>query len=144
MLTDDTAVGQRGTCSASPLRCCVLASVKSTLSPLAWLCSMCHGLWTPGQHAFIRVHGSPVCTSSMPPVSHIWKQTKSLPSHSRATHTTSQFCQSFSNLNCKHDFVAFNCQSLLDLFSPLGHECCKWVSLQERINSLSNPLPSFL
>lgn len=127
-------------CSASPLHCCVLASVVSVLSALAWLSRMTHG-----HHAFIPMHGSPVCTSSMPPVSHVWKQIKSLPSHSQPKHTTSQFCHSFSNLNCKHDFVAFNCQSLSDLFSPLGHECCKWGSLQERINSLSNPLlPSFL
>lgn len=91
----------------------------------------------PGPHGFPPA--CPARAAAVPPVARIWKQAENLPSHSQPKHTTSQFCHSFSNLNCKHEFVAFNCQSLLDLFSPLGYECCKWVSLQERINSLSNP-----
>lgn len=143
VLTDESAVGKRWMCSASPLHCCVLASVTSLLSSLpgSVACvpfSGSQASMDPPIHPSIHVHGTlPVhlpCLQTL-----VLENKLKASSPTQPQRTASQFSHYFSNLNCKHDFVAFNCQSLLDLFSPLGHECCKWVSLWERINSLSYP-----
>lgn len=127
-------------CLSSALLCSYICHISA--QPLAWLCSMCALLRKPDQHGSmhpsIPVHGTlPVhlpCLQTLIPENKLKASSPTQPKR-----TTSQFSHYFSNLNCKHDFVAFNCQSLLDLFSPLRHECCKWVSLWERINSLSYP-----
>lgn len=129
MLTDDTLLLEKGGC-ALPLLC------VAVFLHLSDLCSVP----LPGCVACVPSSGS---QASMDPSIHPFPCMALLAVHlpclqslilenklkasppTQPKCTISQFSHYFSNLNCKHDFVAFNCQSLLDLFSPLGHECCK-------------------
>lgn len=127
MLTDDILLLEKGGCALALLCIAVFLHLSHLCSVPLPGCSTCALPGKPGQHGSIH----PSLCMALLPVHLLCLQTLILENKLKASpptqpkHTTSQFSHYFSNLNCKHDFVAFNCQSLLDLFSPLGHQCCK-------------------
>lgn len=90
MLTDDILLLEKGGC-ALPLLCIAVFLHLSHLCSVPLPGCGARVPFSGGQASMdpspsIPVHGTPACASSVPPDSHTWKQTKSLPSHSTKTY----------------------------------------------------------